>query len=41
MRKTLVRWSALRLDSMIAVCSTAVPANQGIREAFSTGSQAQ
>ena len=41
MRKMLGRRSAPLLDSMSAVCKKAVPASQGMREAFSTGSQAQ
>ena len=38
-RKTVHAFSASRFSTTIAECSSAVPASQGISEAFSTGSQ--
>ena len=40
-RSTVQLFSASRFSTTMAECSSAVPASQGISEAFSTGSQNQ
>ena len=40
-RRTVQLFSASRFSTTMAECSSAVPASQGISEAFSTGSQNQ